>query len=449
MTLIVLGSMMAAFRFASSEMATGRAMIELTNQLQRVEKVLNNDLDRLTVELRPYTERTFPMGNFEYIEGPMVDATVATNTNASINKNNYIGDLDDVLHFTARSKDVPFKGRYVTLNAMGDLVTEMVESSQAEIIYFAIHNDRNPPPVPTKPFFDDLTNTLLVDYDENVSLYRRVLLIRPDLAIDYTINPGPMVDEQVDQFFQTNDISTRMIFDGNGTAVLIANSLEDLSIRRNRFCHSGTPSVPSLRFPDHLDKSILNNRRMKTDPDPAADFSGEDILLTNVAAFDVRVFSPNAQVDNTTLTNGIISPGDVGFVAATAAAGPRIGAYVDLGYAAAFPPLIRMEYNGVWFADVPNTKSMLFSHPINGHVYDTWSPWYENNGENEDGIHGDDQAVNGFDDDGINGVDDNVERETMPPYGNPIRGLQVTLRIVEKINNRVEQSSITQSFVPE
>ena len=54
MTLIVLGTMTAAFRVASEEMRQGRALIELANRARIVEDHLRTDLGGITVEARVY-----------------------------------------------------------------------------------------------------------------------------------------------------------------------------------------------------------------------------------------------------------------------------------------------------------------------------------------------------------------------------------------------------------
>ncbi|MEM9409923.1 MAG: prepilin-type N-terminal cleavage/methylation domain-containing protein, partial [Planctomycetota bacterium] len=71
-TLIVLGAMAQAFKFASSEIAQGRAILEMSNRLRNAEQLLRTDLSGLTVEVQPYTESE-PNGYFEYIDGPSVD----------------------------------------------------------------------------------------------------------------------------------------------------------------------------------------------------------------------------------------------------------------------------------------------------------------------------------------------------------------------------------------
>ena len=74
MTLIVLGAMMAAFSYGSSEMHQGRAAIDLSSRLQAAESLLRNDLDRITVDVRPHHfVSSPPNGYLEIVDGPRRD----------------------------------------------------------------------------------------------------------------------------------------------------------------------------------------------------------------------------------------------------------------------------------------------------------------------------------------------------------------------------------------
>ena len=57
--------------------------------------------------------------------------------------------------------------------------------------------------------------------------------------------------------------------------------------------------------------------------------------------------------------------------------------------------------------------------------------------------------ADGFDNDGISGVDDMGERETMPPYSVPLRGIQVRIRVYEPDSGSVREVTLRQNFVPE
>ena len=111
-------------------------------------------------------------------------------------------------------------------------------------------------------------------------------------------------------------------------------------------------------------------------------------------------------------------------------------------------------------------------------MYDTWSFHYENNGVNEDADTGSgfddcdrapsiDEGTNGFDDKVHNGadnllragdqpnevpvlgVDDTGERETVPPYDRPLRGIQVLMRVYEPDSRAIRQVRVNQHFMPE
>ena len=96
-------------------------------------------------------------------------------------------------------------------------------------------------------------------------------------------------------------------------------------------------------------------------------------------------------------------------------------------------------------------------------AYDTWTPQYEHDGINQDpendttfarGVDGGDdpsdpfidEATDGIDNDTANGPDGFAERETIPPYLEPICGLKVTFRMVEKQTGQVRQSSVVQRY---
>ena len=87
-------------------------------------------------------------------------------------------------------------------------------------------------------------------------------------------------------------------------------------------------------------------------------------------------------------------------------------------------------------------------------AYDTWTPFYESDGLNQDGRNNGtvgiiDQGTNGLDDGGPVAPDDDSERETRPPYPYPIRGVKSTIRLVEKNTKQIHQSSVIHSYVPE
>jgi hypothetical protein len=254
---------------------------------------------------------------------------------------------------------------------------------------------------------------------------------------------------------------------------------------------------------------------------------GEDVMMTDVLAFDLRVYDPGAPIFATirklaTPTTPIeydvvLTPSDPGWrgSAPTGADGAYMsidnmgntngiggntspptptsvlyvsqGAYVDMGYGydprfqlsgqplGMFPtPKYASNYASSvapWFFE-PRGLSDVYGYGFStGYcVYDTWSFHYENNGIDED--HSTkvfpgtvDQGTNGLDDPdfrthaptnafdlgdfAINGVDDVGERETVPPYDKPLRGMQVVIRTYEHDSRAIRQVRVNQHFMAE
>ncbi len=388
-SLIVLVVMMQAFRRASGEIKKGRAMIEMASEMRAVGETFRRDLAGVTVSPRLWNLNSECNGYFEVIEGPNSDATYVANPAMS-----FFGDTDDIIAMTIRSGEKPFRGRYV--DPLG--VTQIVESHIAEVIWFVFHEDVD-------------ENDLVADMDDRVTLYRRVLLVRPDLVI--TEIPANSRD-----FYLNNDISVRPV-----GANLVANTLADLTLRENRYAHITTA------FPFELQRNLLadaipgNDRRLLT---------GEDIMLTNVAGFDIRVYSPNGP-NKTPNDSQFLGPSDPNFAANTAPATSE-GSYVDLGWSGA-------ATGTTWFEAVSAIGTPSF--------WCSWSPHYEYNGVDDDldGIV--DEGTNGLDDDGDGLVDEEDERDTQAPYAQPLRAVELTMRGIEKSTRNLRQVTITSSFVPE
>jgi hypothetical protein len=254
-------------------------------------------------------------------------------------------------------------------------------------------------------------------------------LVRPDL--DLTNLTLPM-----DQFFNANDLSARPNPDGSG---MIANSLADLTRRENRFAHIRRDSTnPGMFFPYPLNPDWLVTK--------FGPFLGEDVILGDLRAFDVRVYDPQAPLDlSGAAVNVALVPGDPGYVVPPAS--PARGAYVDLNYAGDNSQLWTISH----FSGPPHPwrwvgQRRLWSEfpqtPMDGlpaHIYDTWPSHYERDGIDQDQDNAIDEGTNGLDDDNVNGVDDAGERETAAPYGVPLRGIQVSIRIMDYSTRQVRQ----------
>ena len=181
--------------------------------------------------------------------------------------------------------------------------------------------------------------------------------------------------------------------------------------------------------------------------------TGDDIVLTNIAAFDVRAYALRGQMD-TSSGSIALQPGDFGWTNSGERTGVDTGVFVDLNpfnfstSTTSDPADLEGSPSRPNGTDTTNTLYYLYSNSGLtaaqqtsfgfSNVYDTWSPHYEEGG----------LAKNGLDDDNANGVDDPGERIARPPYSTPMRGLKVTLRMVEDNTKQVRQSSVIQSFVP-
>ncbi len=230
-SLIVLVVMMQAFKRASGEIKKGRSMIAMASEMRAVGETFRRDLANTTVSPRVWNLSSESNGYFEIIEGPQNDATYAA-APLIYPGMSFFGDVDDVVAMTIRSGEKPFRGRHDADNnpATAPII---VESHVAEVIWFVVHEN-----------VDDLD--VNVDMDDRVTLYRRVLLVRPDLTTTETA-------ANINTFFLNNDISARPVGAG-----IIANTLSDLTLRENRYAHKITPPLPLFPFP--MQGTMLQSR---------------------------------------------------------------------------------------------------------------------------------------------------------------------------------------------
>jgi prepilin-type N-terminal cleavage/methylation domain-containing protein len=437
LTLIMVYAIAEFYAYVGDTVRDGRAMIEMGGQLRAASQRLKRDLDSLTVRVVPWTDDGNNSGYFEYYEGPRSDkfpdgATLIT-TISPAEATNLVGDADDILAFTINSGDEPFQGR----NGLGT-----VTSRQAEVVWWT--------------GFKDTDNNGVYNIGEPRFLFRRQLLIVPNPG--QVAGPFSSIDDARNQlvaYWQDHDISARVFRDENdGQYYIRQNTLADLTRREHRFAHiykaSGGMSDPEgYPGPIELQAGHLHSRYMLT----AA--VGEDIMLSNLLAFDVRAFDPTAQLlaDTNSASSATVAvgPGDVGYLNAATSGNTVLGfgAYVDLFYN-------RLENTGrtSTFSGAPNPLAKLYDGeggiPAGtnyGATYDTWSLSYER------GTPGNGRAMNGLDDvvDGMaNGdVDDPGERVTSPPYPVPLRGVQVKIRMYDPSSRQVRQATVVADFVSE
>ena len=413
LTLMMMYAVVSIFADIGEGVNDSRAVLEMTERLRATTTRLQLDLAGITALPRPPRRVEFAEGYLEIKEGPNLDWSVSTTSNIAWDTDaargdTTVGDFDDWVMFTTRSTGRPFHGRCASPSAP----VGVIESDVAEVCWFV----------------------------RGRTLYRRVLLVAPSAPIP---TPSPAAG-----FYANNDISVRY---NAATGNVVPNTLADLTKRENRFAHFNDPNAANGGFPHDVrgwglyglptlgecsdpawvagaeapPNSLPGTTQFdfwavrpyptdwNVDPDTGTMTAysngsrvGEDLVLTNVIGFDVRVYDPD------------------------------VGGYVDLGT------------KGGRFGGFGEAKSQLVGSAATGRVYCTWSDSYERDGIDQNGDGVPDAATNGFDDDGANGVDDVYERDTMPPYPRPLRGIQVKIRVFEPDSQQIRELSLTQDFLP-
>ena len=587
LSLVLMGMVVTVFGTVTNEIGDSRASVELADRLRAVQGLLKRDLEGVTVSMVPPIDPADNLGYFEYIEGPIGPVlplrpfSSSAGTTASgfdldndgdeDTTNSTHGDFDDVLMFTSRDSETPFRGK--ALNGS-------ISSPVAEVIWFL----------------------------RGSTLYRRVLLVAP--AYEQTIinnDPQALLDPG---FYADYDLSVRQVGGPNDVDAvtsalpqrLVLNSLGDLTKRENRYGHQpyayphdarfwSLLGMPTLRecsflsdltdrstgqwaFPlqtggvtfhspspptgwilpqqaagedmevvsigvggsdvpawlaeeyrieealaDGFDPWLNPNSFHDIDPDTGtliaysvgdtsvddyfADPSSgggsrrlaEDVVLTNVLSFDVKIWDPGAPVLE--YVNGAattaVEPSDPRYIELMTVANARVvsfGAYVDLNYmcrlgagsdafSANYPPnatwqntLTTTRAPFPWFngpgqrlSQLPGTlpSSAPTMDDARAAVYDSWSTHYERDGIDQDGDGVFDEGADGLDNPTgsdtdtvhsnslvgtrFHGIDDFYQQEAPPPYPAPLRTVHVTLRALDPASRAIRAATFVQDFV--
>ncbi|MEW4564105.1 hypothetical protein AB1K70_16325 [Bremerella sp. JC770] len=543
LTLIMFAAVAQIFGMMGTAMRDARATIELSGSLRSVSTHLQHDLDNVSVDVLPWVQPGANQGYFEIIEGPDRDVDFAafdiigddpTDTTDPHN-GSLAGDADDIICFTAYSKDQPFvgviQGVLRSTNLAGTTYKYWVDRSDttefttitshyAEIVYFTKHTpleDTN---------LNDWSDANKRDADETVTLYRRVLLIRPDIFLGnrdassstYPVHTSP--DSYDLNYFEAMNYYDLSMW-ASVTNQWQTNSLEDLQTRSRRVAHApytadglaaGGGVTLQVNEPATFDPAPLRPHTLLSFEQLNAalvnlgtndrDRTGEDVMLTNTLAFDVRVYDPTAPVLNDDASNPtlVLAPGDPGYGSGIAT-DSMSGAFTDLNWGRTSPTSGTNYYNQT-FQNFPNSKSqlhdvtiyggnssdifgsttptaanlnttffpqnpsMLETTVLNYAYYDTWPYAYESDGTDQDGDGVVDEGTNGFDDDGDDIVDDQFatdlngdnaitgtsepsELETAPPYSKALRAVSITVRAIEEGTRQVRQDTIVADFLPD
>lgn len=427
LTLILVFAVAEFYAYVGTAVRDSRALIEMGGQLRAASQQLHDDLNSLTLRPEPWIDPASSPGYFTVYEGPRSDsypdgATDITADTApmdqvpdaitNLNITTLVGDGDDMLAMTIRAKDVPFQGQVWN----GSTYVSM-SSQYAEVIWYTT--------------FTDLDSDNTWDINEPRFLCRRQLLILPNLG---TL---PMRGNLA-AFYGDAEVSFHLNTSGNP----VANSLADLSLRHNRYgCQLASPTYPSPMRINPTDSTSVTAYSLQNDK------QGEDRVLPNLLAFDVRVYDPNAPIYQASGSAAAVVPGDFGFRAGGTSIGQ--GAWVDLSY----NRTLSSGSGSSHFSGAPPAVFTPASQPYNFHYWDTWAKSYElpelNNRFPSGGFPGRGQAFDGQDNNSQYGVDDPTERQTQPPYAAPLRGVQVRLRIYEPQTRQARQVTVGADFVAE
>jgi prepilin-type N-terminal cleavage/methylation domain-containing protein len=477
-TLLIMAAVAQAFSAFGNAISGGRSVLELDARMRSAAWRLRSDLAGATARPLPPLNPSAGEGYLEIIEGPNTDSIArqwfvsgsSTLISGSFNKlaavaagpgpfsdDRLLGDDDDALLLTTRSVDAPFIGR---APGIGSVVNAAFESTLAEVGWFA-----RPTPGTSNP----------VTY----TLYRKQLLVMgymgtaPFVAGNNSLSWSTYGGTWAGYLNAPCDVSVRR--EGN---VLYPNTLADLTRPATRFMHnisgvttppiffgSGTLQSGTWCFVAHQTPSISAAAEILPTAldglvfDANSQRRSEDVVLTNVLAFDVRVFDPGVPVSATANASALV-PGDPGFVIAPVAS----GAYVDLGQQSGTNSLLAGVFasgSAARFQGFGDARSGLRGSAAARRTYDTWSLGYEADGFDQDNDGTIDDGTNGLDDDGdgvfdeppYDGDRDGVfedpgEVETMPPYPVPLRGIEVRIRCYEPSSRQVRQVTVRHTFVP-
>ena len=431
-TLILMGAVAQVFSIFGTAVTNSRSMLELDSQLRVVSNRLRNDLKGVTAQTLPPLSPDSAEGYFEIVEGPWRESDVAAD--AAVART----DADDVLLFTTRSTAAPFVGNCSLGGSNGTF-----ESPVAEVAWFARQTV-------------DPSNRLPITF----TLYRRQLIVVGYAGVS-PFNDGENSNTPASwpdtwpSYYLSCDVSARLV-----SGKLRPNTLADLTKPENRFMHrannliTGAGAAFPYLFVPHMQPSVnATVDVMDTSTyggilpglifDGTSTRAGEDVVLTNVLSFDVRVFDPGAPVAASVSGSTALVAGDAGFSNVPISS----GGYVDLGNTVTLNTLLAASGTSAYFAG-PVGGSLALGTGTR-FIYDTWSTHYESDGvDQDDPADGIDEGSNGIDDDDDGRIDEPDEQESQPPYPRPLRGIEVRIRCWEPTSRQVRQVTVRHTFVP-
>ena len=137
LSLLLLGAVVRMFGDVGQGITDSRAMLESADRLRLTAARLQQDLAGVTVTMNPPRKPENNEGYFEYIEGPVTQATRHEQLRCRQQRriktsDTTVGDFDDILMFTTRSTGRPFVGRWYNSTDQ----QETIQSDVAEVAWF-------------------------------------------------------------------------------------------------------------------------------------------------------------------------------------------------------------------------------------------------------------------------------------------------------------------------
>lgn len=261
-SLVMMVGVATIFGTIGQSIADSRATLEMSNRLRTTQLRLQEDLANVTVPVMepPRDPQDFE-GYFEVTEGPIGPAIpptlLATNldqadptTPSGFARDTTVGDLDDMLMFTARSKTDPFAGR---------VFVKRWPQPGEQAYYDPTDPTMTPVPDTTGQFVVVRTakseDAEIAWFVRGTTLYRRVLLVLPQFDADLRVSgtqmqldtrrdapytpPFPEVSPAGPGFHNDYDISIRSNNNTEAFAnfAIQPNTLGDLTKPENRYAH--------------------------------------------------------------------------------------------------------------------------------------------------------------------------------------------------------------------
>ena len=389
LALIVMAALASLFGIFGRAVADSQDLVQLGARMRAAAWALRQDLQGATTEVKPFIRPEASAGYFEVVEGPLVESGTTM-----------VADVDDIVMLTTSNPVQPFSG--LISGTLG------LESPVAEVAWFCKLGPQ------------------AADGTQLYNLYRRQLLVVAAPGIGALATSNTTAFTSWDTFFQANDLSVRR----EGTT-LVANSLADLTRRQSRFFHNLTGTAnPIVRttWPQITTTSTVSG--MSDILTGARE--GQDLLLSNVVAFDVRVFDPQQ---------------------------PSGGAYIDLGGGVPSATILSAAVTLSATGSPPSMSMSPISSTFPANAYKFWDTWSLHTEWNGIGDLVDISAVTptqpanldrstNWSENNSNGVvDDGGELEQRPPYTVPLRGVEIRIRCYDPNSQEYRQITVQHTFL--